>query len=326
MIGLGSMGQRRIRNLRHLGFNTIAGFDTNPDRLSFARNNLDLTCFESIDLALEIFNPDTFIVSTSPESHLHYARLAAKHSLSAFIEASVVDASGLFDLAQSISGSSSIILPSCTMLYYPFIKRIKSTILDGFLGRPLYFTYSTGQYLPDWHPWEGITDYYVSNKPTGGCRELVPFELTWIIDLFGMPSVTSSFFSKLSDLDADIDDFYSFNLAFPHSVFGSVSIDVLSRPVPSRSLRVVCSNGLLVFDGDSNTLKWRSSGSSHWSEEKFVYDDCHPGYINPETPYISELSDFVSAVTHNDPSLFPNTITKDVSVLNLLHEIESCSL
>ena len=40
------------------------------------------------------------------------------------------------------------------------------------------FVYHSGQYLPDWHPWESYKDFYVSNPATGARREIVPFELS----------------------------------------------------------------------------------------------------------------------------------------------------
>ena len=66
-------------------------------------------------------------------------------------------------------------------------------------------------------------------KKTGACREIVPFELTWIMDIFGLPKVLNSFKGKLSNLQMKADDFYSFNLKFPNNIIANITVEVLSR-------------------------------------------------------------------------------------------------
>lgn len=38
------------------------------------------------------------------------------------------------------------------------------------------------------HPWENVNEFYVSNRVTGGAREIVPYELTWIVHILGVPN------------------------------------------------------------------------------------------------------------------------------------------
>ena len=80
------------------------------------------------------------------------------------------------------------------MLFHPAIKDIKRIIQSGEFGNITNFSYHSGQYLPDWHPWEKVSEYYVSNRETGGGREIVPFELTWIADVIGFPKKVTGFF------------------------------------------------------------------------------------------------------------------------------------
>ena len=55
------------------------------------------------------------------------------------------------------------------MRYYFGPRRIKELLKAGAVGRPLTFTYQSGQYLPDWHPWESYKEFYVSKRETGAC-------------------------------------------------------------------------------------------------------------------------------------------------------------
>jgi hypothetical protein len=45
-------------------------------------------------------------------------------------------------------------------------------------------------------------------------------------------------------------------------------------------------------------------------------------YINPEEPYIAEMSDFVKAAEAHNQSLFPNTLLDDHKILQTLRELE----
>ncbi len=47
------------------------------------------------------------------------------------------------------------------------------------------YTYHVGQYLPDWHPWEDIKDFFVNDKRTNGNREILVRELPWLTETFG---------------------------------------------------------------------------------------------------------------------------------------------
>ena len=145
------------------------------------------------------------------------------------------------------------ILPSCTMKFFPEVKKIKETIDSRVIGDTLHFNYVTGQYLPDWHPWEDIKDFYVSNKETGGARELVPFELTWLNDIFGWPKVICSVVKKLGSLNVNIDDYYNFCLEY-NRVIGQITVDVIARPDSIRTLEVIGSEGRIHYNGEEKML------------------------------------------------------------------------
>ena len=324
VIGLGSMGKRRIRNLIALGVNPdlIAGFDTRPDRRDETHSTFSVQTFETFESACTNHNPEAFVISVPPNLHYHYLKIAIEKNVHAFVEASVTDKDKIWQLARSVEQSSLVIAPSCTMQYFPGPSRVKAIINSGSLGRPLFFTYHTGQYLPDWHPWEDIQDFYVSNRETGGCREIVPFELTWINDIFGYPTVLSSYKEKLTQIDADIDDLYSFTLRYPGSVIGTIMIDVISRPVARRELHVTTENGQISYSGYDNTVRYICAGDSSWTIENLDQGTKYNTSINPEEPYISELSDFIDACSSKCRHLFPNTLLRDWTVLQALDSIE----
>lgn len=325
IVGLGSMGKRRIRNLQALGYTSIAGFDPRRDRCEEASSRYGVAVFDSFDVALVQFNPAALVISTDPRLHMDYAHRAASLSLHCFIEASVVEGERVFELAELIKGSRLVMAPSCTMHYFPGPATVREIIRAGKIGKPLHINYLTGQYLPDWHPWEHIRDFYVSRRETGGAREIVPFELTWLNEIFGEPEALACVKSKVTDMDADIDDIYYCLLRYPQGPLANITIEVVSRPKAVRQLHVVGSEGRLVFSGDENCVRYIAVGDADWTRIDLGSGTVEKGYINPEEPYILEMADFVNAIGAADRKVFPNTLESDGRILSLLNNLEKLS-
>lgn len=325
VIGLGSMGKRRVRNLQALGYKEIAGFDVQQSRLDEARKKYEITTFNDIGTALAKFNPTACVISTSPDKHMEYAFMALDKQLSCFIEASVIDAPKILELHNRIKHCTTVMAPSCTMRYFSGPKKIKELIAQKVIGKALNFNYQTGQYLPDWHPWEKIEDYYVSKSETGACREIVPFELTWLNDIFGNPEPLACVKAKLTDMNTDIDDIYHLLMRYPNGVLANITVEVISQPKATRDMRIIGTEGEIVFSADENSVRWINRSMSEWQHFNISEGTVEDQYINPEEPYIAEMQDFVNAVKEGDSDRFPNNLHDDYLVLQTLYRLEELS-
>jgi predicted dehydrogenase len=325
VVGLGSMGKRRLRNLQALGHTALAGFDPRTDRREEATSRYGIETFDSFDKALAAFRPDALVISTGPSLHMEYAHPAVKLGLHCFIEASVVEGERIAELCNALEGTKLVMVPSCTMRYYPGPIAIRDIIRAGKIGKPLNLNYLTGQYLPDWHPWECIQEFYVSKRETGGAREIVPFELTWINEIFGEPKPLACVKDKLTDIEADIDDIYHCLLRYPGGMLANVTVEVISRPKAIRELNILGSTGRLVFSADENCVRYIAVGDEDWTRIHLGSGTLEKGYINPEEPYIAEMADFVMAIEAENRKIFPNTLETDVCILALLNNLEKLS-
>jgi predicted dehydrogenase len=323
VVGLGSMGKRRIRNLSHLNAGTIAGFDLREDRRLDVESTYGIATFDDFEDAIEKFTPDALVISTPPKYHYQYARAAVDMAKPCFVEASVVDQDKYAQLADDAKVAGVFVAPSCTMRYFPGPKKVKEIIDSGLIGDVLSINYQTGQYLENWHPWENISDFYVSDPVTGACREIVPFEFTWLNDIFGSPTPLACTKAKVSKLDAEIDDIYVMTLRYPGGAVASVTVEVLSQPQATRELRLLGSNGQLVFSADEGVVRYSVSGDPDgWITTNLSAGSVENGYINPEEPYIDEMAAFVLAVQEKNGSRFPNTLKEDAAILDLLEALE----
>ncbi|MDD4330202.1 MAG: Gfo/Idh/MocA family oxidoreductase [Aliarcobacter sp.] len=322
VIGLGSMGKRRVRNLQALNEKEIVGFDPKIERAKEVNTKYAIETFTDFDEAIHSFNPDVFIISTPPNLHMKYANLAKDKNINCFIEASVVDSEKILQLSKEID-NSLVIVPSCTMSFFPAPKKIKELIQKEVIGKPLNFNYQSGQYLPDWHPWEKIEDFYVSNRDTGGCREIVPFELTWLNDIFGDSKPLACIKRKLTNMNANIDDIYHCILEYPKGMIGNLTVEVISQPKAVRDIRILGEKGEIVYSSDSNSIKYINTEMKSWEIISFEKGTIEKEYINPEEPYINEIKTFIEAINKKNRKHFPNTLEKDYKILNILYELEA---
>jgi predicted dehydrogenase len=321
IVGLGSMGKRRIRNLQYLKTGEIIGFDTREDRAKDAEEKYDIQAFTDFDEAMDQ-NPDALIISTPPDLHMKYALIAAKNSKHFFTEASVVD-EGMDELIATCKGKKIVAAPSCTMRFNPSIKRIKELIDDGAIGRPLLFTYHSGQYLPDWHPWEDYRKFYVAKKETGAAREIVSFELVWLIWIFGLADAISCFKGRTKILDIDIDDFYQIIMEFKNGISGHLQVDVVSR-VADRSCKIFGEEGVIFWNWGENVRVYDAK-NENWREYAEKSGTSVEGYSEKikEEPYIEEMNSFIKAIRREQK--YPYTFEEDRVVLRLLNAAEESS-
>lgn len=313
------MGKRRIRCLQRLGYyGSITGFDTRTDRVEDAQKIYNVDIIKNIE-KINFGKYDCIIISVPPDQHNEYIKLAIEYKLPAFVEASVV-IDGLSELCKIAEEKKVYIAPSCTMLFHPAIIDIKNIIEERKYGEVTNFNYHSGQYLPDWHPWESISDYYVSKRETGGAREIVPFELTWLIDILGMPQRIFGQYSKNLDLGVDIEDTY--NIILKYETFsGNILVDVVSR-FATRYLIINMEKGQIVWDWNYPELKLFDAIKKRWIIYRYPDATGEPEYNKNiiEDMYISEIKSFISAVQGNNE--YPNTLEKDIAVLKLLNIFE----
>jgi len=308
------MGKRRIRCLRRLGFDAITGYDPRPDRQLEASSAYGIPTTgdwaEAANLPV-----DAWVVSTPPDTHVSYGLHAVERGIPFFTEANVTDPRTP-ELMARLEATGGVGAPSCTLRYFPGPRRLKSLIASGAVGRPLAFTYQSGQYLPDWHPWESYKDFYVSKRSTGACREIVPFELCWLTDALGPVETVSCLKGKVSDLDADIDDVYQILMRFSHSnVLGHLMVDVVARPAV-RLFRLNGTEGSLEWDHGRGMIRVFTASSGLWEETELPRGSVENGYLHAEEPYVEEMADFVAAARCERP--WPYSYTEDQRILDLL--------
>ena len=319
VIGLGSMGRRRIRCLKHHGVAAITGHDARADRREAAAREYAIEVVPTL-AAQDLAHYDLIVISTPPDQHHHHLGWAIDAARPCFVEASVIRAP-LPALAERAHRKGVLVAPSCTLRFHPAIRDITQIVKSARYGKVCNFSYHCGQYLPDWHPWEKVSEYYVSRPETGGAREIVPFELTWITDALGWPTVAHGLKMKTADVGAPIDDTYAALLGFD-GFAGTLIVDVVARQAVRR-LTMNFEQASLSWDWDQRVVRVWEAGPGRMVEFHQPKPSAHAGYHQniDEAMYLDEIASFLAAVAGRGS--FPHTLQDDIRVLGLLEAIEA---
>ena len=321
VIGLGSMGKRRVRCLQHHGLTSICGYDSRPDRAEAAAGQYGITVRTTLSPA-DLQAYDIVLICTPPDQHHEALRWAIEAKKPCFVEASVIRAPlpALRDLARQ---HQVLVAPSCTLRFHPAIRDITEIVRSQRYGKVCNFSYHCGQYLPDWHPWEKVSDYYVSNPATGGAREIVPFELTWITDALGWPKVAGGLKLKTAEVGAPIDDSYAALLRFDGFV-GTLLVDVVARQAVRR-LTLNLERASLSWDWNEGVVRVYEATAQRLVELHQPKSQAHAGYHQNigEAMYLDEVAAFLAAA--RGEGSFPHSLDDDIRVLELLESIEAAS-
>jgi predicted dehydrogenase len=305
--GLGSMGRRRVRDLVGLGHEVI-GFDLREDRRHAASKQFGIDVVSSWD-ALTERSLDALVVSTPPDAHVEYYERAFDARLPFFSEANVLTPStDWFASRERESGVRGY--ASATWRFHPLLSELRSQVLAAGPERALSVHHHYAGWLPAWHPYERYDEFYAgANRATCAAREMVPFELEWIVWAFGPVRAVSGLRERRAEWTTDIDDTYLLLLEFDTGVTGTLNIE-LDQPAPFRRSRVTFAGCSLDLDLGAGSLRRFELEPEEWTA-------VGPASVDLEDVYAAEIGAFAEAVA-NGASEYPKTWADDRHLSDVL--------
>lgn len=319
VIGLGSMGKRRIRLIRELFPDaSVYGVDGREDRRDEASSLYGIYCKESVGDMKKICHMDAAFVCTSPLSHNKIIAECLQNKWNVFTELNLVS-DGYDENRKMAEKNGCKLFLSSTFLYREEIKYIRSRITENTNWN---YVYHVGQYLPDWHPWENYKDFFVGDKRTNGCREIMAIELPWIINTFGKVTDYHVVSDKISNLHIDYKDNYIIQFSHENGNKGVLIVDIVS-PVAVRSLEIYGEYKYLRWDGtpyglyeyDSNTQELHKAVLNEQEEHREEYR----AFI-VENAYKNEIKEFFDIVFQGKEPLYG--FAEDMETLKLIDSLE----
>lgn len=318
VIGLGSMGKRRIRLMQamHLPVD-IVGVDSKVDRCNAVMAEFRVECDISIERIATRKRIDCAFVCTAPLSHAGIIKECLEHEWHVFTEINLV--SDCYDTNIALAQEKGVVLfISSTPIYRGEMRKITEEVKGS--GRPVSYLYHVGQYLPDWHPWEQYKDFFVGDNRTNGCREIFAIELPWMIRAFGDVQDVQVISSRLTRLDIGYQDTYLVQIMHTNGNQGIFAVDVVCRR-PIRRLEVYNEELYIQWEGTPQTLK-KENLFTHCLEPldcgSYYNEMGYSEFVN-EYAYMNEIREFFSVVEGKQPEY---TMKMDANTLSLINQIE----
>ena len=321
VIGLGSMGKRRINLIKNNFSNVnIVGIDNSAERCKEVEEIFNIKTLNDSTEFFKNNDCDAVFISTPPLTHSKIINDALNANLNVFTEINLV--SDLYDENIKLAKEQDLTLfLSSTQLYRKEINYINSKISK--LSKITNYIYHIGNYLPDWHPWESYKNFFVANKKTNGCREILTIELPWIVKTFGKIKQIHVSKNKITNLDVDYPDSFFINVIHENGSNGVLIIDLVSRKAV-RNLEIINENCYIQWDGTPNGLEEFNLNSNEMEKINLYDEISNDGDYNQtiiENAYLEEIKDFFNILNSNTGCGL-HSFEKDKYIINIIDIIE----
>jgi predicted dehydrogenase len=262
--GLGSIGQRHVRNLRALlgAEAEIAAFrvrrrrDVITPELTIepgadVETHLGVRTHLTLDDALAE-RPEIVFVTNPNSLHMPVALAAARMGCHLFIEKPLSHSlEGVGELVDLVDTKRLVALVGYQFRFHPAFQIVRAQLEQNAIGAVLAARLEFGEYLPGWHRYEDYREMHASRRDQGGGVILSQIhDLDIVYALFGLPRRVVAMGGHLSGLDVDVEDTAS--LLMECTVQGRripvhLHQDYVQRP-PARSCEVIGDAGKIVLD------------------------------------------------------------------------------
>lgn len=303
--GLGSIGQRHLRNLRQLLGDQLQvhAFRARGQKLKLKEGGVEeegdverdygVITHPGISEALAC-NPAAAFICNPTALHLPTALACARAGVPIFMEKPLAsELTGIAELEALVRDKHLPFHVGFNYRFHPGLQRIKTLLQQGFVGRLLAVHAEIGEYLPDWHRYEDYRHTYAARADQGGGVILSQIhEMDLICWLFGLPRSIVTHGGKLSNLEIDVEDTASSLMRYDGRM-GHFPIllhqDFLQRP-PTRRIKIVGDAGMVEMDLLASRLR------VYDAQGKLSESDDFPGFTRNDM-FLAQTRHFLDCLT-----------------------------
>lgn len=308
MIGLGSIGQRHLRNIKRvlgtegeiLAYRVRGLQRTFSDSMKIRDNicleeEFGIRAFGDLDEALS-HKPEIAFITNPTNMHIPCAIKCARAGCHLFMEKPVSDdLEGIKELEEAVKESGVKVFVGYQNRFHPAVRMVKESLEQKELGRILSVRSVVGERLSTMHTYEDYKDTYMARKDMGGgvvTNQLV-HEMDYLYYLFGKPLSVYAIGGTLGNLGIDVEDNCDALFFMEGDEGGGIAVSVHAdfyQSPPCRFLKVVGEKGQIEADLISATVtKTVLDVTEKAAFPRFARNDM----------FIEELELFLSCIKNN---------------------------
>ena len=304
-VGLGSIGQRHLRNLKTLLGDSVEIHAYRVRRhVPFLNEQLQVVEGRSIKEQYDIFEfddldealskrPDMVFVTNPGSLHIETAIKAAEAGCHLFIEKPLsISEEGIDKLLEVVERKGLVAFVAYQLRFHPGLRQVSAWLKEERIGQLIYANLILGEYLPGFHPYEDYRLGCSAVKDLGGGVILSQIhELDYALWLFGKPRRIFALGGKLSSLEIDSEDTASMLMECQCNgkvLPVSMTLDFLRSP-PSRTCSIVGDEGNIVWDYYRKTTVLHNRISGETETQSFEN-------LERNQLFLDELEHFLAAI------------------------------
>ena len=305
IIGLGSIGQRHLRNLKLVEPNSNFFAIRKKNNVPLL-NNLNkvlksdikkrylLTYFQSLsEIYKKKIKIDCAFVCTPSSMHISQVKELLKYKIPCFIEKPLGSSlKGIADLEKLLKKKHINTMMGYQFRFNPIIIYLEKVLKQKSpIGKIITAQIHHGENIKDFHPYEDYKISYAANKKLGGGVILSQIhELDYFLHLFSDYKIKYSSFisSKVSNLDLDVEDIFSSNFLLKkrgNKILCSITLNFFEKP-KKRKIFLVGIDGVLEACLNSNKVIIYKNGKRVTKKYRFKRNDI----------FIKEIKFFLSKI------------------------------
>lgn len=320
IVGLGSIGRRHLEILRSF----YPDADIRAVTSKSIKNNKNILNgkFDNIDEAIK-FEPQFAVISSPSSKHLKTSMKLALKKINLFIEKPISNSSkDVSELIKICKKNKIVSHVGYNLRFFFSLKKFKSLIDQGKIGKVLSVRCEVGQHLSSWRKNIKYQNTVSSQKKLGGGVLLeLSHEIDYISWIFGDIKWIIPYVDKISELNIDVEDTAHLILGCLNRKMNNLSIVNLTmdfyRHDRKRECIAIGKKGSLQWDGIRGCVKFLKKGASHWEE---LYIDKN----NIDKSYISQWKFFLKLLENKKRSF--NSLNNALKIVEIVELIKKNSL
>src|SRR5437899_225678 len=201
VVGLGSIGQRHVRNLRALlgdqvellavrvrGLNHILNDALQVESPDGLCEKYGIRTFGNLEQALA-HKPEAAFVCNPNSLHITTALAVARAGCHLFIEKPLAhEYAGVEELIAIVERRRLVATVGYQLRFHPCLTTTHRLLESEAIGRVLAVRAEMGEYMPGWHPYEDYRGAYAVHRALGGGVLLAQIhDMVYLFWFFGLP-------------------------------------------------------------------------------------------------------------------------------------------